>query len=536
MKSMWLISILVLQTGFHLCFASDIAVLQSDQSNEEEEFSNDEVKAIQFLRRYGYLPEPTSRLPMSRPLFTNALNNYQVMSSISINSNLEDDTLSSMTSTRCGNADVRRSENSGLARYEIHAPRWNKGNLTWRISRYPVRPTSLTRSVVDGALRKAFRMWSNVSKIDFVQISGDSPRAADIDIRFKSSSYDDTCSIYFQDGELAHATLRRPAKIHFNGRVGWKIDLASRYNSDVDLVAVAAHEVGHVLGLDHSSDRNALMFARYQRQNSGLGRDDIQAIQFMYGERRNGASNDQGRPTTVTTCSKTFIRKMPNGDFICAVVYKEKLCRGQQLSIAHAYKTNELNEDWNDEISSVKVNPGCILNVCHRRRFQGGCTDLKGDKEGENYDLMPLGFDNLITSLACVCNHENRPRPESPVAPTESPEDDDIDDESIFQAGKEPPMFIPTTDRIRTCAVLAAGFEPGATRAWVENENATSMPLQLRGVSYIYLATRRDCSLLYCTEANFGGLCQVLPPKSHTKNTNEKFTIESLSCGCRRGF
>ena len=53
----------------------------------------------------------------------------------------------------------------------------------------------------------------------------------------------------------------------------------------VNLHWLALHELGHSLGLEHSSNKGAIMFPIY-RGNPGLQlhRDDIMGIQQLYGE------------------------------------------------------------------------------------------------------------------------------------------------------------------------------------------------------------------------------------------------------------
>ena len=48
----------------------------------------------------------------------------------------------------------------------------------------------------------------------------------------------------------------------------------------------AAHEIGHALGLAHSSSSNSLMAPTYNRDASevSLSQDDINGIQSIYGE------------------------------------------------------------------------------------------------------------------------------------------------------------------------------------------------------------------------------------------------------------
>lgn len=56
---------------------------------------------------------------------------------------------------------------------------------------------------------------------------------------------------------------------------------------DYNLFYVAAHELGHSLGLSHSNDIGALMYPNYNVNSYDdiqLSQDDINGIQAIYGE------------------------------------------------------------------------------------------------------------------------------------------------------------------------------------------------------------------------------------------------------------
>lgn len=56
---------------------------------------------------------------------------------------------------------------------------------------------------------------------------------------------------------------------------------------EYNLYRVAAHELGHSLGLSHSTDIGALMYPNYIFSGDvQLSQDDINGIQAIYGELR----------------------------------------------------------------------------------------------------------------------------------------------------------------------------------------------------------------------------------------------------------
>ena len=63
--------------------------------------------------------------------------------------------------------------------------------------------------------------------------------------------------------------------------VDWSTGCTQQGNA-FDAQSVFLHENGHAAGLDHSGDRNAVMFPSYQTARCALGRDDLAGIRTLY--------------------------------------------------------------------------------------------------------------------------------------------------------------------------------------------------------------------------------------------------------------
>ncbi|CAJ0945186.1 unnamed protein product [Ranitomeya imitator] len=184
------------------------------------------------------------------------------------------------------------SQNGRWKRYTLNplGYKWDHLNLTYRIVQYP---NTLNRGDTNKALEIAFSMWSKVSPLTFQRVLP--KHESDLSIGFYSFNHSDCWGSPLHpcfdglNGELAHAFLPPRGEIHFDNHEFWILG-PSRFSWKQgvwynDLVQVAAHEIGHALGLWHSGDIFALMHpnATYTRTRR-LARDDILAIQHLYGK------------------------------------------------------------------------------------------------------------------------------------------------------------------------------------------------------------------------------------------------------------
>uniref|UniRef100_A0A8C5PAP5 Ig-like domain-containing protein n=1 Tax=Leptobrachium leishanense TaxID=445787 RepID=A0A8C5PAP5_9ANUR len=166
--------------------------------------------------------------------------------------------------------------------------KWDHSNLTYKIVKFP---NTLNKDDTKRALAIAFRMWSRVSPLTFQLV--EPHQESDLTIGFYAFNHSDCWFSSLHpcfdglNGELAHAFLPPRGEIHFDNHEFWVLG-PSRFSWKQgvwynDLVQVAAHEIGHALGLWHSNDVSALMHpnATHTRTRH-LAQDDIWAIQRLY--------------------------------------------------------------------------------------------------------------------------------------------------------------------------------------------------------------------------------------------------------------
>ncbi len=136
-------------------------------------------------------------------------------------------------------------------------------------------------------IRRAFDAWEKVAGIDFIE-SADS---STVGIRLGWDAIDGANQVVgearYQGISDVNFNARDPrysitkAEIRFDTAERWSTGSSPAANS-VSFFSVALHEIGHAIGLDHSTDLSTVMYPMNQNQQV-LGAGDIQGITAIYG-------------------------------------------------------------------------------------------------------------------------------------------------------------------------------------------------------------------------------------------------------------
>lgn len=134
------------------------------------------------------------------------------------------------------------------------------------------------------AVNAAFNAWSSVANLTFVQVADDgaafNAATNSGNIRLGLHTFDGP------NGTLAHGYYppnnggSAAGDIHFDLGDIWKVGFGG---AGFDIFQVLAHELGHALGLNHTSVPGSLMNPFYTEAFLGPQADDIAGMQFIYG-------------------------------------------------------------------------------------------------------------------------------------------------------------------------------------------------------------------------------------------------------------
>ena len=181
-----------------------------------------------------------------------------------------------------------------MINYSLKGLKWTNDPITWSFADFnysvdaSVPFTSAISAVYQQTVTRAFLTWESVADVTFQQLpdSANPSQAADIRLgfadvdngseigltayQFEGSSFLPGVSVFLKDPAID------PLIPNGNGTFTYQ-------GTTTQLYQVVLHEIGHALGLNHSTDPNSIMYRTLGPLNQTFDASDVAGIDAIYG-------------------------------------------------------------------------------------------------------------------------------------------------------------------------------------------------------------------------------------------------------------